>query len=195
MSGTASAKRLLEWCLTPWALWYAMRYRLFRVAMPRHRAFELVSESLATKSGALGLLLRRTYYRSVLSRCGEDCTFSFGTILTKCDVRFGDRVSLGLGALVSSAEFGSDVVVGPGVCFVSGRNQHGFSSRDIPMTQQPGGVKTLRIGDDTWFGAGAIVMDDVGKGAIVAAGAVVVSPVEDYTIVGGNPAKVIAKRP
>jgi acetyltransferase-like isoleucine patch superfamily enzyme len=63
------------------------------------------------------------------------------------------------------------------------------------MAEQPGEYRTVRIGDDTWFGAGAVVTDDVGRGAIVAAGAVVVSPVADYAIVGGNPAKLIAERP
>ena len=85
--------------------------------------------------------------------------------------------------------------MGPGVSFLSGRRQHGFERRDVPMSRQPGERRELLIGDDTWFGAGAIVTDDVGKGAIVAAGAVVVSPVPSYAIVGGNPARVIAERP
>jgi hypothetical protein len=195
VTGIVRAKRLIESCLAPVVFCYALRFRLNRRFMPRDRAFELVSERLAVIPGLLGLLLRRAYYRKMLPRCGEGCTFSFGTILTKADVTFGDRVSLGLGCLVSAAEFGSDIVVGPGACFISGRRQHGFARRDIPMSQQPGELRTLRIGDDTWFGAGAIVMDDVGKGAIVAAGAVVSLPIAEYTIVGGNPAKVIAERP
>ena len=35
---------------------------------------------------------------------------------------------------------------------------------------------------------------DVGKGSILAAGAVVTKDVEPYSIVGGNPAKLIRKR-
>jgi acetyltransferase-like isoleucine patch superfamily enzyme len=175
--------------------YYVLRYRIGRRIMNDNRAFELVSERLAARPGGVGLFLRRSYYRKVLSRCGNDCTFSFGVILTKSDVTFGDRVALGLGCTVGSAHFGSDIVVGPGVCFVSGRRQHGFERRDVPMAEQPGEYRTVRIGDDTWFGAGAVVTDDVGRGAIVAAGAVVVSPVADYAIVGGNPAKLIAERP
>jgi acetyltransferase-like isoleucine patch superfamily enzyme len=49
------------------------------------------------------------------------------------------------------------------------------------------------IEDDVWLGAGAIITDNVrvGKGAVVAAGAVVTKNVEPHTLVGGVPAKFI----
>lgn len=52
------------------------------------------------------------------------------------------------------------------------------------------------IGNDVWFGYQATVMPGVtiGDGAIVATGAVVTADVPPYTIVGGNPAKVIRRR-
>jgi serine acetyltransferase len=52
------------------------------------------------------------------------------------------------------------------------------------------------IGDDVWLGFGAIVMSgiSVGRGAVVASGAVVVKDVEPYSIVGGAPAKLIGWR-
>lgn len=52
------------------------------------------------------------------------------------------------------------------------------------------------IGNDVWFGHEAMVMPAVtiGDGAIVAARSVVVKDVPPYTIVGGNPAKIIRKR-
>ncbi|WP_124059467.1 chloramphenicol acetyltransferase [Vaginisenegalia massiliensis] len=53
-----------------------------------------------------------------------------------------------------------------------------------------------RIGEDTWIGHGAIVMNNltVGRGAIVAAGAVVTKDVPAYAIVAGVPAKIIKYR-
>lgn len=53
-----------------------------------------------------------------------------------------------------------------------------------------GGVK---IEDDCWIGAGAIILNGItiGKGSVVGAGAVVTKDVEPYTIVGGNPAHKI----
>lgn len=52
------------------------------------------------------------------------------------------------------------------------------------------------IGNDVWIGYGAKILAGVkiGDGAIVAAGAVVTKNVEPYSIVGGVPARVIAKR-
>lgn len=52
------------------------------------------------------------------------------------------------------------------------------------------------VGNDVWIGYEATIMAGVtvGDGAIVAAKSVVVSDVEPYTIVGGNPAKCIRRR-
>lgn len=52
------------------------------------------------------------------------------------------------------------------------------------------------IGNDVWIGYNATIMGGVtiGDGAIVASGALVNSDVEPYTIVAGQPAKVISKR-
>ena len=55
--------------------------------------------------------------------------------------------------------------------------------------------KPVIIKDDAWIACGAIILKGVtiGRGAIVAAGAVVTHDVEDFTIVAGNPAKVVRK--
>jgi acetyltransferase-like isoleucine patch superfamily enzyme len=55
---------------------------------------------------------------------------------------------------------------------------------------------TLDIDGDVWIGYGAIVLSGVsiGRGAIVAAGAVVSNDVPPYAIVAGNPARVIGRR-
>ncbi len=52
------------------------------------------------------------------------------------------------------------------------------------------------IEDYVWISARAIILPDItiGKGAVVAAGAVVTKDVEPFTIVGGVPAKIIGKR-
>ena len=68
---------------------------------------------------------------------------------------------------------------------------------EIPLKEQKGRIiKPVQIGDDVWIGARATILPGVkiGNHAIVAAGSVVTKNVNDWEIVGGNPAKVIGKR-
>ncbi len=62
--------------------------------------------------------------------------------------------------------------------------------------REAGSKGNIVIKDDVWIGQNAIVCSGVtvGQGAIVAAGAVVTKDVEPYSVVGGNPAKIIKYR-
>jgi phosphonate metabolism protein (transferase hexapeptide repeat family) len=57
-------------------------------------------------------------------------------------------------------------------------------------------AQTVTIGHDVWIGHGAIVLSGrtIGTGAVVGAGSVVTKDVAPYTIVAGNPARVIRPR-
>lgn len=52
------------------------------------------------------------------------------------------------------------------------------------------------VGNDVWIGYGATILSGVtiGNGAVIGAGSVVASDVEAYSIVGGNPARLLRKR-
>ena len=52
------------------------------------------------------------------------------------------------------------------------------------------------VGEDAWVGAGTILLSHcrIGRGAVVAAGAVVSKPIPPYAVVAGIPAKIIASR-
>jgi virginiamycin A acetyltransferase len=55
----------------------------------------------------------------------------------------------------------------------------------------------LRIGNDVWMGEGSFVMpavEEIGDGAVIAAGAVVNKNVPPYAVVAGNPARVVRFR-
>ena len=57
-------------------------------------------------------------------------------------------------------------------------------------------AQRVTIGHDVWIGRAAIVLPgrSIGHGAIVGAGAIVTKDVAPYTIVAGNPARVIRRR-
>lgn len=57
-------------------------------------------------------------------------------------------------------------------------------------------IKKILIGNDCWVSQGAVIIDGVsiGDGAIVGAGSVVTKDVEPYSIVVGNPARIVKKR-
>jgi virginiamycin A acetyltransferase len=59
-----------------------------------------------------------------------------------------------------------------------------------------GGLQDTVIGHDIWIGHGALILPGVrvGSGAIIGAGAVVTRDVQPYTIVAGNPARLVRPR-
>lgn len=65
--------------------------------------------------------------------------------------------------------------------------------KDIPIQSSKGDVV---IGNDVWIGINVLILSGVciGDGAVIGAGAVVARDVAPYSVVVGNPAKVIRKR-
>ena len=89
-----------------------------------------------------------------------------------------------------------EAMLGPAVKFVGGDHlvlPKGKSMRYSPPAKFQ---RAVIIGEGSWIGYGAIILHGVkiGKGAIIAAGSVVTKDVADWTIVGGNPARVIKER-
>jgi acetyltransferase-like isoleucine patch superfamily enzyme len=109
-------------------------------------------------------------------------------------VHIGNRVRVGVGnVLIGPLKIGNNVIMAQHVV-LSGLN-HGYEDIDIPIMDQPCNTAPIIIEDDCWIGANAVITAGVtiGKHAIVAGGSVVTKDVESYTIVGGNPAKVLKK--
>lgn len=80
--------------------------------------------------------------------------------------------------------------------FTYRRVAYGFAETDDTAFFAARAARTLTVGHDTWIGHGAIVMPGltIGNGAVVGAGSVVTKNVEPWTIVAGNPARVIRRR-
>lgn len=70
-----------------------------------------------------------------------------------------------------------------------------FSLKNKFLQRQKKAKPTI-IGNDVWLGANVFVKRgvEIGDGAIIAAGSVIVKDVPPYAIVGGNPAKIIRYR-
>jgi acetyltransferase-like isoleucine patch superfamily enzyme len=89
-----------------------------------------------------------------------------------CGLTIGDRVAIGQGVLIVLASYPN-----------ASRLQQWF----------PRHAGEVRIADDAWIGAGAIILPDVriGEASVIGAGSVVTRDVPPWTVVAGNPARVL----
>lgn len=139
--------------------------------------------------------MRRFWAKQMGCKLGKEVNIESGA---EFDSRLsvGDRSSVGENSRVlGPVTIGSDVMMGP-ECVVLTRN-HNFSSVDEHMINQGyEDYKPVKIGDDVWIGYWVTILPgvNIGSGSILAAGAVVTSDVEPYSVVGGVPAKLIRKR-
>lgn len=152
------------------------------------------SQALALVPGYLGHYLRRAFYCWTLEACAPSVTIECGTYLSRTRARLGNNVYVGPSCHLGWVNLEDDVLIGPGVHVPSGPHTHGIGRTDVPIREQPGKLVCVRVGQGSWIGANAVVLADVGKHAVVMAGAVVTEPVPDYAVVGGVPARVVRSR-
>lgn len=176
----------------PFVLCYHAQAALLR--RRRNEVFQTFSHLLGMWPGFLGKYVRRAFYRRTMRRCSGTCSIGFGTHFATPDVEIGENVYIGARCMIAHVRILDDVLIGSNVDLLSGKRQHFFERLDIPIRLQGGEDRVVTIGPDSWIGNSAVVAEDVGAQAVVAAGAVVVKPVAPRSIVGGNPARVLAER-
>lgn len=169
-------------------------YAIRSAFLGRDRALQGSSQALSLVPGVLGQYLRRAFYCRVLDECHPSVTIEFGVLLSKVAVRLEPNVYVGPRCDLGHVHLERDVLLASGVIVPSGPDTHGTALLDRPIREQPGRMRTVRIGAGSWIGSGAIVMADVGRDSVVAAGAVVTESVPDRVIAAGIPARVIRER-
>ncbi len=112
------------------------------------------------------------------------------------------RISIGKDTFINSyvrlaarapatIQIGERVLIGPG-CYFETVNHTLMVDENGRRGTQP---RSIVVEDEVWFGARVTVLPGVriGKGSVIAAGAVVTEDVAPYTVVGGIPARPIRR--
>lgn len=152
------------------------------------------SQFLSLIPGKFGSYIRVSFYGVTLARCHRETVIGFGTLFSRTDVELECGVYIGPQCNIGKCIVRKDCLVGSGVHILAGKKQHIFDDVNTPIQQQGQVLGSVEIGEDSWIGNGALIMANVGKKCIIGAGAVVNKDVPDYSIVVGNPAKLVGKR-
>lgn len=130
---------------------------------------------------------------------GKDSELLYGVIVMTYggNIKIGEKCSINPYTILyghGNLTIGDNVLIAGHTIIIPAN--HNFMDIDIPINAQGETRKGIVIEDDVWIGAGCRILDGItiGKGAIVAAGAVVNKDVPSNTIVGGVPAKKIKDR-
>ena len=159
---------------------------------------------------------KKTFYQSPISllggkyiSIGEKTSFGRFNVLTAWDNYEGEihEPNITIGKNCSYGEYnhitsinkiiGNNILTGRWVTITD--NSHGEtkleSLREIPIKRKLSSKGPVIIEDDVWIGDKATILPNVhiGKGAIIAANAVVTKNIPSYSIAAGNPAKVIKR--
>jgi acetyltransferase-like isoleucine patch superfamily enzyme len=149
--------------------------------------------------GDSGMIVRAKLLSRHLGAVGKNLGVLEGVFIRNPqNVRVGDNVAIGDHVFLQAGggiDIGNDVLLGPGVKIWT--QNHRFEDLNTPIRMQGYEYLKVVIGDDVWIGANAFIMPGahLPKGCIVSAGAVVSGRAyKEYSILAGNPARVIGFR-
>ena len=117
-------------------------------------------------------------------------------VVSNCQgaVVIGNYSLIGIGAIViGPVRIGNDVMIGQHVLVTA--VQHGYENVGMLIREQPLERNQVVIDDNVWIGANSVITDGVriGSHVVVGAGSLVTKDVQPFTMVAGNPARVIKR--
>jgi maltose O-acetyltransferase len=147
--------------------------------------------------GPISKRLRYLCCKQIFKFCGVNVNIERNASFGKgFDLEIGDNSGIGIKCTVpSDIKIGKHVMMAPN-CYILSTN-HDVSRTDIPMWIQGTLERKLTIiNDDVWIGRQVLFTPGriVQEGTIVAAGSVLTKDFPAFSIVGGNPAKLIKMR-
>ena len=108
------------------------------------------------------------------------------------DVIIGNHTRIGIGnTIIGPVCIGNNVNLAQNIT-VTALN-HNYSDPDILIDKQGFTTSAIKISDDVWIGAGAVILPGVtiGEHVVVAAGSVVTKDIPSDSVAVGNPCRVI----
>ena len=187
-------KAVLHGCALVAVMPSVVSWRLRAGVLGPDRALEGSTQAWALVPGLIGQYLRRAFLSCTLESCARTATIEFGTIFSSASATIGERAYIGPRCHLGWAVIEDNALLAAGVHVPSGAKTHGIDDVTVAIREQPRVKAPVRIGNGSWIGSAAVVMADVGRDTVIAAGAVVTRPIPDLTIAGGVPARVLRHR-
>lgn len=187
-------KKLVEGVFLIISLPFFIVFKLLTLLSNKDKTFSTFSQLLSLFPGYFGCQLRLGFFKLTMTDCQKSVVISFSTLFSQADTELHQGVYIGPQCNIGKCKIEANCLVGSGVHIMSGKGQHNFSDLNTPLKDQGGVFSKVTIGEDSWIGNGALILANIGKKCVVAAGSVVVNDVPDFAIVAGNPAKIIKMR-
>jgi maltose O-acetyltransferase len=153
--------------------------------------------SYSRLGGRFAKYIRAFCVRHIFKRCGKNVNVEHGARFGKgFNIEIGDNSGIGVNCFVPDGSvIGNDVMMGPN-CYIHAHN-HKYDRNDLPMREQGFTEwKPIVIDDDVWIGKDVSIMAGrhISKGSIIAANCVLTKDFPEYSVVGGNPSRMIKTR-
>ena len=186
----SAARGVAHVLVAPLVASFAIRARL----IDRDRALMASTQLLALVPGLPGQYLRRAFLQHAIAYCDDTAVIEWGTTLSRTGARLERNVYVGPCCHLGLAHLEEDVLVGAGVHIPSGGANHGIEDSTIPIREQQGEERVVRVGAGAWIGSAAVLMAGVGPATVVGAGSVVTRPLPAAVVAAGAPARVLRSR-